>query len=197
MARPSSIDQLEPEIRDEIGRLRGNGHTLDEILAALRELDVTHISRSALGRHVQSMEKIGAKLRHSRNIAEALVRQLGGEPASRSAQLNIELLHSAVLDLFLAAQNAEGGKPDGRGIAALNGNPEGIMMLAKALDHLTKSAKSDIENQKAIEERVERRLKAQAEKHVVSEAKKRGISAETARALMQGAFGVNSNDKKS
>lgn len=197
MARPSSIDQLEPEIRDEIGRLRGNGHTLDEILAALRELDVTHISRSALGRHVQSMDKVGAKLRHSRNIAEALVRQLGGEPASRSAQLNIELLHSAVLDLFLAAQNAEGGKPDGRGIAALNGNPEGIMMLAKALDHLTKSAKSDIENQKAIEERVERRLKAQAEKHVVSEAKKRGISAETARALMQGAFGVNSNDKKS
>ncbi|KDE20669.1 hypothetical protein AZ09_04280 [Acetobacter aceti 1023] len=197
MARPSSIDQLEPEIRDEIGRLRGNGHTLDEILAALRELDVTHISRSALGRHVQSMEKIGAKLRHSRNIAEALVRQLGGEPASRSAQLNIELLHSAVLDLFLAAQNAEEGGPDGRGIAALNGNPEGIMMLAKALDHLTKSAKSDIENQKAIEERVERRLKAQAEKHVVSEAKRRGISAETARALMQGAFGVNSNDKKS
>lgn len=166
-------------------------------MAALRELDVTHISRSALGRHVQSMEKIGAKLRHSRNIAEALVRQLGGEPASRSAQLNIELLHSAVLDLFLAAQNAEEGGPDGRGIAALNGNPEGIMMLAKALDHLTKSAKSDIENQKAIEERVERRLKAQAEKHVVSEAKRRGISAETARALMQGAFGVNSNDKKS
>lgn len=197
MARPSSIDQLEPEIRDEIGRLRGNGHTLDEILAALRELDVTHISRSALGRHVQSMEKVGAKLRHSRNIAEALVRQLGGEPASRSAQLNIELLHSAVLDLFLAAQNAEEGEADGRGLAALNGNPEGIMMLAKALDHLTKSAKSDIENQKAIEERVERRLKAQAEKHVVSEAKKRGISAETARALMQGAFGVNSNDKKS
>lgn len=62
------------------------------------------------------------------------------------------------------------------------------MLLTKALDHLTKSAKADIENQKAIEERVEKRLRARAEKHVVSEARKRGISAETARALMQGAF---------
>lgn len=185
MARPSSIDQLEPEIRDEIGRLRGNGHTLDEILAALRELDVTNISRSALGRHVQSMEKIGQKLRHSRNIAEALVRQLGDAPASRSAQLNIELLHSVILDLNLASDGA-----DADGLAALRGNPEGIMLLSKAIDHLTKSAKADIENQQQIEARVEKRLKAQAEQHVVSEAKKRGISAETAKALMEGAFGV-------
>ncbi|OUJ01536.1 DUF3486 family protein [Acetobacter cibinongensis] len=186
MARPSSVDQLEPEIRDEIGRLRGNGHTLDEILAALRELDVTSISRSALGRHVQSMEKVGQKLRHSRNIAEALVRQLGDAPASRSAQLNIELLHSVILDLNLASEE----KADADGLAALKGNPEGIMLLAKAIDHLTKSSKADIDNQQQIEARVEKRLKAQAEQHVVSEAKKRGISAETVKALMEGAFGV-------
>lgn len=185
MARPSSVDQLEPEIREEIGRLRGGGHTIDEILAALRELGAKDISRSALGRHVKNMEQIGAKLRHSRNIAEALVRQLGDAPASRSAQLNIELLHSVILDLNLASEDA-----DADGLAALRGNPEGIMLLAKAIDHLTKSSKADIDNQQQIEARVEKRLKAQAEQHVVSEAKKRGISAETARALMEGAFGV-------
>ncbi|MCH4024025.1 MAG: DUF3486 family protein [Acetobacter sp.] len=188
MSRPSSVDQLDSEIREEIGRLRGNGHTIDEILAALRELDVTSISRSALGRHVQSMEKIASRLRHSRNVAEALVRQLGDAPASRSAQLNIELLHTAILDLNLASED----EADGEGLAALKGNPEGLMLLAKALDHLTKSAKADIDNQKQIEERVEKRLKAQAEKHVVDEARKKGISAETARALMAGAFGVKS-----
>lgn len=186
MARPSSIDQLEPEIREEIGRLRGHGHTLDEILAALRELGAKDISRSALGRHVKNMEQVGAKLRHSRNIAEALVRQLGDAPASRSAQLNIELLHSVILDLNLASEN----DADADGLAALRGNPEGIMLLAKAIDHLTKSSKADIDNQQQIEARVEKRLKAQAEQHVVSEAKKRGISAETAKALMEGAFGV-------
>lgn len=185
MARPSSIDQLEPEIRDEIGRLRGNGHTLDEILVALRELDVTDISRSALGRHVQSMEKIGQKLRHSRNIAEALVRQLGDAPASRSAQLNIELLHSVILDLNLASDGA-----DADGLAALKGNPEGIMLLAKAIDHLTKSSKADIENQKAIEERVEKRINAKNDKAIKDVAKEKGLSKETVDAIRYRILGV-------
>lgn len=186
MARPSSIDQLEPEIRDEIGRLRGNGHTLDEILAALRELDVTNISRSALGRHVQSMEKIGQKLRHSRNIAEALVRQLGDAPASRSAQLNIELLHSVILDLNLASDE----DADGDGLAALRGNPEGIMLLSKAIDHLTKSSKADIENQKAIEERVEKRINAKNDKAIKDVAKEKGLSKETVDAIRSRILGV-------
>lgn len=191
MPRPSSVSKLPHEIRDEIGRLRGEGFSLDEILAALRELHATKISRSALGRHIQNMDRLGVKLRQSRGVAEALVRQFGEEPASRTAQVNIELLHSAILDLYLAGEAS-----DEDGIAALKGNPQGLMLLAKALDHLTKSAKADIENRKAIEERVEKGLRARAEKHVVNEAKKRGISAETARALMQGAFGVE-NDGKS
>ncbi|MDN7351776.1 DUF3486 family protein [Acetobacter senegalensis] len=187
MARPSSIDQLEPEIRDEIGRLRGNGHTLDEILAALRELDVTNISRSALGRHVQSMEKIGQKLRHSRNIAEALVRQLGDAPASRSAQLNIELLHSVILDLNLASD----GDADGDGLAALRGNPEGIMLLSKAIDHLTKSAKADIENQKAIEERVEARVRKETDGKLKDAMKKQGLSKDVAEQIRKQVLGLS------
>ena len=60
MARPSSIDQLPETVRAEIGRLRQNGRTIDEILAHLRKLDgIAPISRSALGRHLQHMEKLG------------------------------------------------------------------------------------------------------------------------------------------
>jgi len=184
--RPSSIDRLEPEIRDEIGRLRGNGHTLDEILAALRELDVTTISRSALGRHVKSMERIGARLRHSRNIAEALVRQLGDAPASRSAQLNIELLHTAITDLFLAQGDGEGEGPDEDGLAALKGNPEGVMLLAKAVDHLTKSSKADAEYAAKIEAATEARIRKQVEKGLNAAMKNKGLTAETAQAIMQG-----------
>ncbi|GFE94833.1 DUF3486 family protein [Acetobacter persici] len=187
MARPSSIDQLEPEIREEIGRLRGGGHTIDEILAALRELGAKDISRSALGRHVKNMEQIGAKLRHSRNIAEALVRQLGDAPASRSAQLNIELLHSVILDLNLASEDADA---DADGLAALRGNPEGIMLLAKAIDHLTKSSKADIDNQKAIEERVEKRINAKNAVAIKDVAKEKGLSQETVDAIRARILGV-------
>ncbi|WP_215762843.1 DUF3486 family protein [Acetobacter sp. P1H12_c] len=186
MARPSSIDQLEPEIREEIGRLRGGGHTIDEILAALRELGAEDISRSALGRHVKNMEQIGAKLRHSRNIAEALVRQLGDAPASRSAQLNIELLHSVILDLNLASEDA-----DADGLAALKGNPEGIMLLAKAIDHLTKSSKADIENQKAIEERVEARVRKETDGKLKDAMKKQGLSKDVAAQIRKQVLGLS------
>lgn len=183
------MDKLEAEIRDEIGRLRGNGHTIDEILAALRELDVTDISRSALGRHVQKMEKIGARLRHSQNMAIALSRHLGDEPASRIAQTNIQLLHSTIMELL---SSGEGDKIDEDGLAALKGNPEGLMLLGKAIDHLTRSSKTDADFVRQIEERMEKRMRQQAEKAVAAVAKQKGISADTVKAFMEGAFGVKS-----
>ncbi|RUT27385.1 hypothetical protein C0V97_01040 [Asaia sp. W19] len=188
-SRPSSVDKLPLEIRDEIGRLRGEGYTIDEILAALRELDVVTISRSTLGRHVKGMERLGAKLRHSRNIAEALVRQLGDEPASRAAQLNIELLHTTITDLFLA-QNDD-GEIDENGKAALNGSPEGIMLLAKAMDHLTKSAKADAEYAARIEAKVEARFKKQAEAGLAAVAREKGFSAENMAFIRQQILGTS------
>lgn len=186
MSRPSTVDKLPEEIRSEIGRLRGAGHTIDEILAALRELDVATISRSALGRHLQGMEKVGQRLRHSRNVAEALVRQLGDQPASRSAQLNIELLHSAILDLYLAADGdaAETGKE------ALRGDPVGLMMLAKALDHLTRSSKADVDFVRQVEERATARVRKEAAAAVEQQVKAKGLTAETADAIRRAIFGV-------
>ena len=64
MARPSSISRLPPEIREAIGALRQDGRTIDEILAKLRELaPAAEVSRSALGRHVQVLDRIGEQLR--------------------------------------------------------------------------------------------------------------------------------------
>lgn len=186
MDRPSSVDKLPPAVRDEIGRLRGSGFTIDDILAALRELDVTHISRSSLGRHLKNMEKVGRKLRQSRTVAEALVRQLGDAPASRSAQLNIELLHSVILDLQMAGDEDE---PDADGLAALKGNPEGIMLLAKAIDHLTKSSKTDADFVAQIEARTEARMRAETKQNVAAFAKSQGLSADVKTEMMK-AFGV-------
>src|SRR5690349_16342872 len=142
MARPSTISRLPPEIRDEIGRLRDQGCTIDEILAHLRAMEVA-VSRSAMGRHLKGMAELGEKLRRSRAVAEGLVRQLGDAPESKTARLNIELLHNTILDLFMHAEDGEGVDEDGK--AALAGNPMGAMMLAKALEHLTKASRHDVE----------------------------------------------------
>lgn len=189
MARPSSISRLPPEIRAEIGRLRDAGRTIDEILAHLRAMDVA-VSRSALGRHVKGMERLGEQLRRSRAVAEGLVRQLGDAPESRTARLNIELLHTAILDLFMRAGEGEEEGVDEDGRAALAGNPMGAMMLAKALEHLTKASRHDQEFIEKVEARAAARAKREAAAAVDAVAKERGLSAETAAAIKAGIFGV-------
>ena len=180
------MDRQPEEIRDEIARLRAHGHSIDEILAALRELDVTDISRSALGRHLHRSEKLAAQLVRSRTMAEALAKRTGDGGASQFARANIELLHGIILDLHMAAEEGD----DKSWIKTLQGNPAGIMALAKALDHLTHASKTDAEFVKEIEAQTEDRLRKQAEKAVNQVAKKQGLSAETVAALMEGAFGV-------
>lgn len=188
MSRPSSIDQLPEEVRAEIGRLRGMGWTIDQILEHLRELIDRAPSRSALGRHIQGLDKLGERMRRSRQVAEALVRELGDAPQSRAAALNIELLHSAVLDLFMKA--ADGEAVDGDGAAALAGNPEGTMMLAKALDHLSRASKTNVEFVAAAEKRATERAKREAATAAETIARERGISGDTLAAIKAGILGV-------
>ena len=189
MARASTIDRLPEEIRSEIGRLRTQGCTLDDILAHLRTMTgVTTPSRSALGRHIKGMDAIGEKMRRSRQVAEALVAELGDAPESRTARLNIELLHSAILDLHMRA--ADGEDVDEAGHAALLGNPEGAKFLAQAIENLTRASKNNVDFLKAAEARAETRAKAAAVKTVEVVAREKGISADTVAAIKAGIFGV-------
>lgn len=188
MPRASTIDQLPDEIRSEIGRLLTQGATLDSILAHLRSLHGVAPSRSALGRHAQKFEKMGEKLKRSRQVAETLVRELGDQPESRTARLNIELLHSAVLDLHMRA--AEGEDVDEGGRAALAGNPQGVMLLSKAIDHLTSASKKDADFVAQVEERATAKARKAAAGEVDRVGKERGISPDTLAAIKAGIFGV-------
>lgn len=189
MARPSSIDQMPEEIRAEIGRLRHMGWTIDQILEHLRGLIDRAPSRSALGRHIKGLDVLGEQMRRSRHVAEALVRELGDAAESRTARLNIELLHSAVMDLFMRAAEGEEGV-DPRGAAALAGNPEGTMMLAKALDHLGRASKSNVEFVAAVEKRATERVKKAAATAIDGVARERGLSSDVIGAIKAGIFGV-------
>ena len=188
MSRPSSIDQLPEPLRILIGQLRGRGWTIDQILEHLRDLHDRAPSRSALGRHIQGLDAIGEKMRRSRQVAEALVRELGDAPESKAARLNIELLHSAILDLHMRAADGEDVDIDGK--AALAGNPEGTMMLAKALDHLASASKKNLDFIARAEERAAAKAKREAVTAVESVGREKGLSADTIAAIKAGIFGV-------
>jgi uncharacterized protein YukE len=187
MSRPSSIDKLPAEIRAAIGKLRQSGHTIDEILAHLADMQ-TQVSRSALGRHVKGFDKIAEKMRRSRDVAEALVRELGDAPESKAARLNIELLHGAVNDLFMKAADDEPVASHGK--EATQGDPEGIMMLATALDHLGRASKSNVEFLVAAEKRAADKARAETMAAVESVAKEGGLSRDTVDVIKARIFGV-------
>ena len=190
MARPSTIDRLPAEIREAIGRLRDHGKTLDEILDHLRAMEV-EVSRSALGRHVQAMEKVGERLRRSRAVSEALVRQLGDAPESKTARLNIEMMHSFVFDFLASAEEDDGGK--GTAAKALLGNPMAVKLFAESVERLTKASRHNADFVEQVEKRAEARAKAGAAKAVEAAAKAQGVGAETIAFIKASIFGVKAS----
>lgn len=184
--RPSSIDRLPPEIREAIGRLRDHGRTIDEILDHLRSMEI-EVSRSALGRHVQAMEKVGERLRRSRAVSEALVRQLGDAPESKTARLNIEMMHSFVFDLLALAE--ESGE-EGEAMQAMLRNPKAVALISEAVERLTKASRHNADFVEQVEKRAAARAKTEAAKAVDAVAREKGLSADTLAAIKASIFGV-------
>lgn len=179
MPRQSSIKKLPPEIRDKIGALLDQGRTLTEIVTHLSSLDV-QVSRSALGRYKQHIDKVSERIRRSREIAEAIVRNQGDAPESKTARLNIELLHGVLNDMLMQVptpEEAEAAEKDGDGEAAammLTLSPRGAMELAKAVDHLSRASKQDADLITKMREEAQQQAAKQMEKAVKEAARKDG-----------------------
>lgn len=105
MARLSASDKWPSEIRELVGRLRGNGATIDAIKAKLKELDID-IPRSTLGREIKGLDDIIADIRQAREIAEAIGTRLDDAPAGNIARATVELLQALTSKLLFAARGA-------------------------------------------------------------------------------------------
>jgi hypothetical protein len=180
--RPSSIDRLDPKIKELIGQLRiDHGWTIDEIRTRLLEfVDASKVpSRSALGRHIKSLEEIGAELRHSREVANALVAQLGEAPEDKTAELNIELMHTMVFRLLTSAQD------DGQPLLI---DAESAMQLGRTLSSLAGARKT---NREMIRKEREEATK-EAAKKAVDAAKSKGLSGDTVDFIRRAVLGSDS-----
>lgn len=132
MARPSKIARLPAELRDLIGRLREGGHTIDEIFAKLKELDVD-VGRSGLGEHLKKFDKMRERLLYSRAAAESIMSRLEDAGADdRVARLNISSLHASVMQLMALADAEDGGL-----------DPKSAKLLSETLRNLATAAKGD------------------------------------------------------
>lgn len=140
MAGVSTIRRLPVPLRDAINAQLEEGRTLDEITAAVQAMGA-QVSRSALGRHRQQREKIMERVRRSRDVAETMISAVRDEPESRLARANVEFMHSLLMDMMGAADSGEG----------VNLTPREAMELAKAVDHLTRAKKDDVQTTLVVE----------------------------------------------
>jgi hypothetical protein len=176
MGRVSSVKLLTKELRELISDLHDSGVTLDQILAKLRELGVESISRSALARYTIDIDKVGERMRRSRDMAEVLTKGLGKAPESQTAQLNLELMHSALFDLLAGGEDGAGLQLDAKQ----------AMFLAGALKSLASAQKTQADFVFRLRQEIQKDAAASVEK--VGKAK--GLTAETVAAIRAEILGI-------
>ncbi|WP_338665006.1 phage protein Gp27 family protein [Pararoseomonas sp. SCSIO 73927] len=168
MGRPSSVDRLGPEIREQIGRLLDEGRSLDEIMAHLASLEVREISRSALGRYTQRVNKLAENRRRAEFVAQALERDFGSDPENKLLR---HLIKSVEVDLFdiLNCEGEEGEdapKPDAKS----------SLTIAQTLERLVRTSRHDAALRESIEKRAAEKAKREAAASAEEAGQEAGLS---------------------
>ncbi len=181
MGRKSTLRRLPAEIQTEINRILSEGRlTLDELVEHLRGIGVEGVSRSALGRQKQKIDRMAAKLRQSREMTEALVREVGPSATEgEQGRLLVKALRGLVMDHLANLDDEEA-------------DPKSFMAIARALKDMAQANRLDQDFEAKVRERIERELKAkldQAVDDVTGDPENAGISPEELKAKLLEAYG--------
>ncbi len=179
--RPSTVDKLEPEVRELIAALRiDRGWTIDEIRAKLIELGQGHVSRSALGRHVRGLADVSADLRETQIYAEALAREAGGKGGSQLLDMNSQLLQANMFKLMLASHEGEG----------IQLGPKEAKEFSEALRNIALMRKTELDVVERAEKRATQKATKAAAEKAVDVARGKGLSKEALEDIRKGVLGL-------
>ena len=108
MGRASSVKRLDPQARKFLEKLmRGDRHTLDELLTAVRtKCPDAQVSRSSIHRHRAGYEELVKGMREQQAIASLVVSELGENPDDKAGALLVQGLtgdYFNVMGLLIAA----------------------------------------------------------------------------------------------
>ena len=145
--RLSKVDLLPDSIREQLDQLlREKRHTQEEIREAINALIDEHnlpeemqLSRTGLNRYASRMEKVGAKIRASREMAEVWAAKLGSAPTSDVGKLLMEFVKTLAFETSMSM--AEDDKP----VA-----PKALGQLALVAQRLEAAAMTSHKREKAI-----------------------------------------------
>lgn len=138
----------------EFRRLLATGRLTVDGLTMWLEGKGYEISRSSVGRYKQSFDEVAAKLRESREVTEALVREIGPTATDgKQGRLLVEILRKLVFDHLMGQLSGEQKEQLGT---------EDFFFLAKAMKEMSSAVRYDQDFEIKIRQEVEKKAKEQA-----------------------------------
>ncbi|MDH5785339.1 MAG: DUF3486 family protein [Chromatiales bacterium] len=188
MARPSTIEQLPPDILEQLQALLRDPRVSQ--MEATKEINtilenVGHperVSKSAVNRYSMRMEQVGERLRQSRQVAQMWIAKLGAQPQGQVGHLVNEILRTLAFDLSMTMQQGEIDKEEAPEVAKMLKN------MAIAMERLEKAASENVKREQEIKQQARKEAAEVAEKV----AKQGGLSADSVQELRRAILGVKS-----
>lgn len=179
MGGRSSIDRLDPRIREEIDRAIKRGSTVDEITSHMANLGAD-VSRSAVGRYSKRYREFAQRQRDLRTVAEAYGSEFGADDNSEG-KLLLQMLSS--IGARMAIGIAGEDDPD----VSL----KEFELFARATKNLITAAKSDTDRDVKMREEAARKAKAEAARDAEQAAREAGASEATIEMVKKRILGLS------
>jgi len=180
MPRKSSITTLPEDLRKRLDFLLAeNVLTLDQITEWLDDAGHPR-SRSSIGRRKKKIDVAAARLRESRQITEALTKELGDAAAQgKQGRLLVEMARSLVFN-FLMKQDPDGDDIDAKDVA----------MLGKGLAEMGRALRYDQDFETKLRETIAQEEREKAAKVAEEAVSSQGLDAEKAAFIRGQILGV-------
>lgn len=143
MPQKSKLTQLDPRIRGAVDdAIREGRASIDEIVLMIRAMG-GEASRSSVGRYVKSASTQLKRYREAQEIAKAWVGRLNAQPEDDVGRMLAEMFKTLAMQTMAQLGDEEAEAPP---------QPMELMLLAKSLDHLTRSQKTTVDRAVKIRE---------------------------------------------
>ena len=157
--RMSRIQQLPKALKDRLDELLRAGVSqraiLDQLGPLLSDAGERPVSRSALNRYAQRMERVGRRIREARETAEVWVAKFGERPTGDVGTWTLEMLTTLVHDLTL--QRFDEGGDDGADIDELK-------QIALTLSRIERAGTARAARERDLRRELAEQAAAEAEK---------------------------------
>lgn len=168
MGRKSSVSRLDPDARKYLEQLiRQDRHTLDELLAAMREkFPAADVSRSGIYRFQVPFREMMDRMRDQQAMAGVLVEELGENPDEKAGTLMVQAITTLTTQAALIEAGAE--KVD----------MEAVRKLARAAKDVIQARKVDRMERISIRQAARDELLAEQQANLEHIAKTKGMGKE-------------------